>query len=116
MIRFLKHFIYFLSFLSLPFSFSLLSFYIKASNHLGYYPKYNNPDPKELELYSFYSPWIEQFMLIWTYSFLTWFFLMMLYLFIKKSKIDFYFLIITALFQMIPISILFSGIFEWYVD
>lgn len=102
----------------IPFVFfiSLLSFYLHAGWILGYLPKYNLPDPKELALYSVYSPIIDLTGLIWIYSLALWFLLITVYLTVKKEQINWRPIIISTIGNIAAISLFFSKIVEWYAD
>jgi hypothetical protein len=51
--------------LPLGFITSLIMFYFHARLILGHFPNYNYPDPKELEVYNFYSLIINTTASIW---------------------------------------------------
>lgn len=95
---------------------SLVSFYLHAGWILGYLPKYNLPDPKELALYSVYSPIIHLTGLIWIYSLSLWLILITIYLIVKKEQINWTPIIISTIGHVAAISLFFSGILEWYAD
>lgn len=103
---------------SLPFGFiiPILSFYIHATYILGYFPSYNNPDPKELGIYINYSYFIEKGLGIWIVSLPIWVLLTIIYASLKRNQINKKIILICSISQLIGIFILFSGIFEWYVD
>lgn len=95
---------------------SLLSFYLHAGWILGYLPKYNFPDPKDLALYSVYSPIIYLTGLLWIYSLGFWLLLTTVYLIVKKEQFKWRPIIMSALGHLAAISLFFSGIVEWYAD
>ncbi len=114
--KWIKNTIYFLSSFALIFSVSILVFYIHASRIVGHLPTYGNPDPKELEIYQSYSPILNFTLSIWFYSFLVWLILLIIYIVKNRKKLNYEPIIITLIVQSIPFIILFSTIFEWYVD
>lgn len=95
---------------------SLFSFYYRSAAYLGYYPSYNHPDPKEIPFYDAYDRWINVSFDAWVCSFLLWLFLLLVsLLFFRKENIwrTFFW---SALPHMLVVLLLFSGLFEWYVD
>ncbi|HET6559636.1 MAG TPA: hypothetical protein VFG54_20090 [Prolixibacteraceae bacterium] len=102
----------------IPFGFiiSLLTFYFQAGRILGYLPRYNLPDPKELALYSVYSPIIDLTGLIWVYSLALWLIAISVYLIVKKEQINWRSIFISTIGHIAAISLFFSGIMEWYAD
>lgn len=108
----------FYTFTILPLSFivSLLAFYFRAANILGHTPAYNQPDPKELDIYSTYAPFIDISASIWLFSFLPWLILVVVYLLVNRKDIWWKPIIMMGVVQLVAVRMLFSGIFEWYVD
>ena len=98
------------------FTVSLMKFYFHAEKILGYLPRYNMPDPKELNIYSDYAPFIYSFLLIWFYSFIVWLILTIVYLIINRKKINWSPIIFALIGNIIALLLCFSGIFEWFVD
>ncbi len=98
------------------FTISITSFYIHASSILGHFPTYNNPDPKELDIYEVYQPIISFSAQVWFYSFFLWLILLIIYLFKTKRNFNKKTVITSLVFQSIPFLIFFSKIFEWYMD
>ena len=102
----------------LPFGFiiSLLTFYFHATSILGYYPKYNRPDPKTLDIYNNYSEFINITVGLWMLSFFISIPLVISYIIIKRKKINWKWIGFTIISQTIPVILFFSDILEWYVD
>jgi len=95
---------------------SLITFYFHAEKILGYFPRYYFPDPKELSIYSNYSPFINCSFGIWFYSFFVWLFVTIIYLIINRKKINWHFVIFAFIGNIISLILVFSKIFEWYID
>jgi hypothetical protein len=111
-----KTIFYFLAIIPWPFIVSIMTFYFKAGQVLGHGPSYNNPDPKELDIYKVYSPYVDWTAEVWGCSLLVWFALAITYLIIMRKRIEWTPLIISSTGQIFGILLLFSGIMEWYVD
>ena len=84
---------------------------------MGWFPHYNNPDPKELDIYSIYNWFIFIFFEIAGYLFLLWLILIII-LIIKGNK---YLSIKAFMFSLIGYMVLFfimiyTEIFVWYID
>jgi len=94
----------------------LITFYFHARKILGYFPHYNNPDPKNLNIYSDYSPFINWSFGIWFYTFFVWFLLTIIYLIIYRKKIKWSPMILACIGNIIGLLLVFSKIFEWYID
>ncbi|MNJ85125.1 hypothetical protein D3C87_25920 [compost metagenome] len=99
-----------------PFIISLSAFFFHAGNILNYSPSYGNPDPKELAIYSDYSLFINTSALTWIYSFLVWLLLIILYLIMNRKNIRWKTIGFGAIGHFFAICLLFSGVFEWYID
>lgn len=99
-----------------PFIISLMTFYFHAGKILGHAPTYDNPDPKELMIYADYEPLINWSATIWLYSFLVWLILIILYLISNRKNIRWKWVLIGGTGHFFAIYLLFSGIFEWYID
>lgn len=99
-----------------PFIISSSAFYFHAGNLLGHSPSYGNPDPKDLAIYSDYALFINISLLIWIYAFLTWLMLVALLLIFFRKNISRRILLFGAFSHFCGIALLFSGVFEWYVD
>jgi hypothetical protein len=102
----------------LPFglTISLLTFYLHTKSILGYYPKYNHPDPKTLDIYGNYSVLVNTSISLWIISFLLTIPLVIAYLIIKRKKINWKLVGFSLISQTIAIILFFSNIFEWYID
>ena len=98
------------------FGISILSFYFHAGLILGRLPHYNQPDPKELDIYGNYSPFVNWTLEIWFWSFLIWLIISILYLIITRKEINWRPILISGTTQMWAILIFFSPVLEWYVD
>ncbi len=107
---------YILGLIPLGFIISLLSFYFHAGRILGNLPRYNQPDPKELEIYSEYSPYIDLSGEVWIYSLLMWIISTILYLILKRRQISWTPVIVSTFGQACAIVLFLSGIMEWYAD
>ena len=111
-----KTLFYFLAVIPWTFIVALATFYMKAGQILGHAPTYNNPDPKELEIYIDYAPFVDLTAEVWMYSFFVWFALTMTYVVIFRRRIEWTPLVISGIGHYFGILLLFSGIFEWYID
>ena len=100
----------------LGFSFSILTFYIHAGKILGQSPYYNQPDPKEIDVYTTYSPLVDWTATIWLLSFPIWLGLLILHVVLKKKGNNWRPILITGSSQILAILMLFSKVFEWYID
>ncbi len=102
----------------IPFSFviSLIIFYFHSRQILGRFPFYDYPDPKELHIYIFYSPFINFFAICWIYSLLLWLSTLILNKIIDDKNIPSNFIIFGLVSFVISIIIFFSPILEWYMD
>ena len=111
-----KTIFYVLAIIPWTFIVSLMTFYFKAGQVLGHAPTYNNPDPKELEIYKVYAPYVDWTAEVWLYSILVWFALTIIYLITMRRRIEWTPLIISGTGQIFGVLLLLSGIFEWYID
>ncbi len=111
-----KILLYVLGVIPWAFTISLMAFYFHAGRVLGHSPSYNQPDPKELDIYMDYAPFIDVSVDIWLWSFVAWFMLSIVYLIVKRKDIQWAPIIIPAIGQFIAILLLLSGVFEWYID
>lgn len=98
------------------FSLSILAFYFHATKILGYYPSYNNPDPKQLDIYESYSLIVNFTFGLWFFSFLLWTVLLIIFMIKTRKELHHKFMITTIFFNCVPIIIVFSDIFKWYID
>lgn len=105
---------YALSLPPLAFTVSSLSFYLKAANTLGYYPTYNNPDPKLLSFYKPYAQLIHCFGDIAIYAFFAWLLCVSLCSYIAGVKR--YMIIIGVALYLSAFAIFFTKIMEWFMD
>ena len=105
-----------LGILPLGFVIPILLFYFHAGQLLGRLPRYNQPDPKELDIYSDYSPLVDLTGKIWLISFPVWLILTITYLIFRRKHIQWTPIAISGALQLLGIIILLSGIFQWYID
>ena len=113
--RFFK--IGFLLFFATAFSFatSLLSFFVHSWIILGYAPNYDHPDPKELPIYTIYSPIIELTGNVWIFSFPVLLIFAMFYSGKRTININWKW-IASAFFMHLISFVVFCFLFEWYLD
>lgn len=99
---------------------TLYAFYYRAWDVLGRAPGYNHPDPKELAIYSDYAPYINGFAEIWSWSMLGWIGMIMIYLVmffvLKWKKFSWGPIAFGMLSHICGFLVLFTGVFEWYMD
>jgi hypothetical protein len=95
---------------------SLMTFYFHAGKILGHAPTYNNPDPKELAIYANYEPFVNSFATAWLFAFPIWLVLVIFYLISNRKHLQWKMVAIGATSHFFAICLLFSGIFEWYID
>lgn len=95
---------------------SLLSFYFHATLLIGDLPKYNQPDPKTISIYTSYSPIIDFLSNVWIISFLLSLALILVYVIKFRKRINWALIIIIISGQVLAIMLFFSGIMEWYAD
>ena len=114
--KFFQIIIYILGFIPLGFIISIFTFYFHVAIILKKLPVYNQPDPKELDIYSNYNPIIYLATKIWFYTIIFWFLAVIIYAIGEKREIKWKSIGLTGLVQLIGILIMFSEIFEWYVD
>lgn len=105
-----------LGILPVGFVVSITSFYFEAGQILGRLPYYDHPDPKNLSIYADYSPYVDWTAEIWLASFPLWILLTIIYLIVNKKNLQWAPIVISGTLQVLGISILLSGIFEWYID
>jgi H+/gluconate symporter-like permease len=95
---------------------SLLTFFLHSSIKLGYFPETYLPDPKDLDIHNFYSPFIDFFGQIWVLSFLLWIVLVITYIIIKRKNTNWKNIFYSAIGEILAISVVFSDINDWYCD
>jgi hypothetical protein len=102
----------------MPFGFiiSLMTFYFHAYRILGRFPSYNQPDPKELDIYKHYSGFIYSFGSVWIISFLALIVMVIIFLVIKPKKADWRLIGLSSIGHFIAIMLFLSGIMEWFAD
>jgi hypothetical protein len=107
---------YILAIIPLLFISPILIFYFHTAYHVGHLPTYGNPDPKYSDLYNIYSPIVNFSISLWIFSVLPWLALLL----IHSSKKDKEHLLRIkgwgGIFYLIAFLLLFSVVFEWYVD
>lgn len=108
---------YILGSLPLGYTISLMAFYLHAKQVLGYTPAAGLPDPKELNIYSDYHPFIHWIGEIWLYSFLVWVILIIIYLgkYGRETLISAP-VIFSCIGQFCGIDMFLSDISVWYMD
>lgn len=99
---------------------ALYAFYFRAWDILGKAPRYNQPDPKELEIYSYYAPYINGLAEIWSWSTLGWIGMIMIYLVmffvLKWKKFSWGPIAFGVVSHICAILLLFTDVFVWYMD
>jgi len=98
----------------LGFTISLCAFYRHATQILGYAPHYNMPDPKELAIYTDYAPYINFFAETFIITFLPWLLTAVVYSVYYRSS--WWPVVLSAVFNLIGLSLFLSGSMEWYID
>lgn len=114
--KLIENIIKFLSINSVIFLLSILTFYFHASKIVGYMPTYNNPDPKQLDIYQIYSVIVNFTLTIWFFSFLSWGILLVFFIIKTKKRISYPFVFTTIILNCLPILIIMSDVFKWYMD
>jgi len=94
----------------------LYAFYFHSAVKLGFFPYYDNPDPKEIGLYEIYEPIINLFGNIWLILFCIWIPLILIYWIIYKKKTDWKPIIISAVSFLIAFLSFFTEVTEWFAD
>ena len=103
----------------IPYSFviSLLFFYFHAARVLGFYPTPYNPDPKDLAIYEIYGYFINSTFILSLFSLFVWLILAGFYIYSKEVKRSDYLVVTVGLIgYALSIFLVFSSIFEWYLD
>ncbi len=99
------------------FIWSLLAFYFHAWGILGHAPSYAMPDPKNFDIYDFYAPIIYNGMQLWLLSSCGLVLAVVIYLFEKEKWqriLSLFLFCVTG--QIIATVLLFSRVFEWFID
>ena len=107
---------YLLSVPALLWIISLVLFYFKACNYLGYNPGYNHPDPKELIFYDQYNGIIAFWMNTWVLSLFAWLIVVMVTILKLRWDISWKAVVFSSIPHLSGILILFSELPEWYFD
>ena len=94
----------------------LLVFYFHAAIVLGRFPRYNQPDPKQLAFYDLYSPIIDFATSVWFYSLLPWLVFLAAFIHINKTSTRWVSVQSSVIGQLIGILFLLSQIMDWYMD
>lgn len=111
-----KTILYILAIAPLLYTFLLFIFYIHSTIELGFFPKYNNPDPKQVTLYHIYEPIIVAVGSIGLISLILWIPLVLIY-WIRFNKRTKWKPVIYGLFSfLIAILSIFTSITEWFAD
>lgn len=95
---------------------SLISFYFHASRILGRFPRYNQPDPKELDIYKHYSGILNSSCIIWIFSLLALIIMVMAYLIVKRRGINWRLIGLNSIGHLTAIILFLSKIMEWFAD
>ncbi|PWG04468.1 hypothetical protein [Polaribacter aquimarinus] len=95
---------------------SLIIFYFHTTIILGRFPKYNQPDPKKLDIYNYYSGVIDLLIGIWLLSFLTIIIIILSNLIINRKDVNWKLIGLYFTGHVIAIILFFSKIMEWYID
>lgn len=114
--KYWKTSLYVLGVIPLGFIFSLLTFYFHAGKILGHLPSYNHPDPKRLEIYFDYAPFINWSGGMWIYSLIICLILVPIYLIVNRKQVVWTPVIACAIGQSLGMFLLFSDIVEWFAD
>lgn len=112
----IKPFLYLTAASSLGYIVSLLTFYFHARNILHRFPTYDNPDPGKLVAYKKFASIIDPALEIWSFCFLIWILLVIIYLGITRNKRSWKHIALSSIAHLVAWAITFSGIFTWYVD
>jgi hypothetical protein len=112
----LKTFYFITGMIPWSFTISLLVFYFHACIILGHLPSYNHPDPKELSVYTFYSPIIDGAMFALFGGFILWLIFSVVALIIKQRRLFVNRMMLYALCYLIAFILFYSGISGWYAD
>ncbi|WP_300675244.1 hypothetical protein [Soonwooa sp.] len=107
---------YVFAFPPIAFIFFLFLFYFHATFKLGFFPTYDNPDPKQLDFYQIYYPIILAFGGVWLMSLIIWIPLILFYLIIYKKRTDWKPIIICVAFNLMGFLTLFINVIEWFAD
>lgn len=91
-------------------------FYFHAWSVLGRVPTYSNPDPKQMDLFTYYGPFADTGLILTVGSFLLWILLAILYPLIKRKQRNWKLVISSGLVQALTFIFVASDIFEWYID
>lgn len=102
--------------LPICFAVSLFVFYVHAAAVLGYSPRYDMPDPKTLLIYNAYAPWIYFSSICWMWLLPVWSVVMVVYFIVCRKSISVPLIAYSFLAQILGAVMLFSGVFEWFVD
>ena len=112
----MKIYVIILGFLANLFSICLLAFYFHSGAILGYLPSYNQPDPKRISIYSFYSPLISITGNIALFALPISIILILIYVIIEGRSISWRTVVFNLISFSIAILLFLSGIMEWYAD
>ncbi len=108
--------LYATAFPAIIWSISITTYYVKAAIEVGHLPSYNNPDPKIFSYHTFFSDIIESALVLWVLIFLIWLLVIGIHVYNEKRNLNKKSIIISGVFQLIGFSVLFSEMFEWFVD
>jgi hypothetical protein len=105
-----------IGFIPLFFSSSILAFYFKVANKYNHLPTYGNPDPKYTGFYQSYNEFIEISFSLTFIVFFLWVFIVAFYLKKRKTEDSLLPVYFSTITYLVAFFILFSEIFNWYVD
>ena len=114
--RFWKIVFYSLGIPPLIYNVSLLAFYFHTGLVLGHLPAPSINDPKDLNLYFFYSPvinWAGEYC-FWLFPF--WLCFSIVYLCIHLKEVFWSPFVITFLLYALCVGLFFSEVLEWFMD
>jgi hypothetical protein len=94
----------------------LFAFYLHSTIELGYFPKYDNPDPKQMQFYDVYEPIIIASGNIWLMSIILWIPLVLIYWIKFKNKTNWKPVIFALFSFLLAIISIFTSITEWFAD
>jgi hypothetical protein len=100
----------------LAFSISLVVFFLHAWYILGEPPGYNQPDPKELGIYSLYYTFISPAFVAAFFSFFAALIAVPVYLISHRKEIYWPPVIFCASSYLIALCVAYSELLEWWLD
>ena len=95
---------------------SILAFYYKVANKYHHLPTYGNPDPKYTDFYQSYYKFIDISFSLTFIAFFLWIIIVAFYLKTRKKEDSLLSVYFSTITYLITFFILFSEVFDWYVD